>query len=252
VAKITIDTKKVQPAHSGARRDYIKPGTYQFKVVDYSDKNSAAGKVMHAFTSEVISKGEMAGKKITDRFAMPKSSKESQFPVERLLAFLYACGAKKGGVINAEGSKLVGRSFVAEVYDQQEEARTDDSGRTYPARTVSALAYPDPSKVEDDDDDEDDDDEAEEDEDEDEEEDDEEDEDEDEDEDDEDDNDDEDEDEDEEEEEPEPVAKKRGRPAKAAVATRAKAPVKTKAKASAKAPAKATRKASATDFPFDD
>jgi len=232
MAKITINTKKVQPAHSGARRDYIKPGFYQFKVVDYSDKSSAGGKVMHAFTSEVISKGDQAGKKITDRFAMPRNSKESQFPVERLLAFLIACGAKTGGTINAEGSKLVGRTFYAEVFDQQEEARQGADGKNYPARVVSTLAYPDPKEEDEEEEDEEDDEEDEDEEDE--------------------------EDEDEEEEEPAPKARRSSARSSRKATASSNRPGKSESSASrsskSKAPAKSSRKSrdEEEDFPFDD
>lgn len=243
MAVYSFDFRKTKPAAAGQRRDYIKPGTYTFRVSKYSDKPSAGGKEMHSFTSEVVTKGEMQGKKITDNFAMPKSSRDSQFPVERLLAFFIACGSKKaqGSVLKFDPGKLEGKTFMAEVYDKQEEASERD-GKKYPARTVSALQYG-VEESDDDDDDEDEEDEDEEDEEEDEDEEEEEDEDE-------EDDEDEEEDEEEEEEEPAPVKSKKSKtPAKAP----AKKATKTKAKA---APAKSSKKSSKSkggddDFPFD-
>ncbi len=241
-----FDFRKVKPAAAGQRRDYIKPGTYMFKVTNYSDKASAAGKEMHAFTSEVMTKGEMAGKKITDNFAMPKTSRESQFPVERLLAFFIACGSKKaqGNVMEFDPARLVGKTFLAEVFDKQEEASTRD-GKNYPARTVSSLQYGVEEEPDDEEEDEEEDEEDEEDEDEDDEED--------EDEEEEDEDDEDDgliEDEEDEEEEPEPVKARKSSTSRSASKSKVKpkaAATKSKTKA---APAKKSRKSS-DDFPFD-
>lgn len=261
MAVYSFDFRKAKPATGGARRDYIKPGKYKLRVKAYSDKASGNGKEMHTFTFSVLTKGEEANKEIIDRFAMPKTARDSQFPVERLLAFFLAAGAKNavGKQIKLDPARLVGKDFEAEIADQREEARTVD-GTTYPARTVSAINRyifdGDEDEPEDEEDEEEEDDE-EEDEDEDDEEEDEEEED------DEDEDEDEDEEEDEEEEEPEPAPKpRRSSRASSAATASSRSSSKSSSKTAAKAPAKAAAEAPAAkakrssksddDFPFDD
>lgn len=265
MAVYKFDFRKTQPASGSKRADYIKPGTYRFAVTDYDDKPSQGGKEMHTFTYQVVTKGNESGKQIIDRFAMPKSAKQSQFPKERLLSFFLACGSTKalGQLMNFDPATLVKakRQFDAEVVDSREEARTVD-GTTYPARTVSSInRYIFDSEDEDEDAEEDD--EEEEDEEEEEEEDDEEEEeeedDEDEEEDDEDEEDEDEEDEDEEEDEEPPPAKRRSSSkAAAAPAKTSKAKPATKPAAKAPAPKSSTKSKRSksddddADFPFDD
>lgn len=266
--KREYDFRGVEPARGGTRRDYITPGFYRFKVKSYDGSPSQGGRPMDTFVSEVITRGDQAGKKITDRFVIPRG-KESKYPLQRLLAFFEACGvAATGKKASLDPSRIVGREFDAEVFDQQEEARKVGD-TTYPARVVSALQYGGEEAEDDDDDELDDEDLDDEEEDEEDEEDEDEDEDDDDDEEEEEEDDEEDEDEDEEDDDDEePVAppRRRGRPAATAVATRrtkaavakpaakkatAKAePAKGKAKAAAK-PAARSRRAE-PDFPFDD
>lgn len=218
MAVYTFNFKKVQPSTGGGgRQPYIKPGKYRLKVTAYSDKSAASGKEMHTFTSTVLGKGPESGKTIIDRFAMPKTAKESQFPLERLLAFFMALGSKtaQGREMKLDPARLVGKEYDALIGDVLEDARTVD-GTTYPARTVSNITkyiFDGDEDEEDSDDDDEDEDEDEEEEDSDDEED--------------------EEDEDEEEEEEEPAPKK---------------------KASKKAPAKTSKKSkksSDDSFPFD-
>lgn len=228
--KVTFDFRKTKPATGGGRQDYIKPGKYKFKVVNYDPKPSKAGKAMHTYTSEVMT-GPEAGKKIVDRFPMPRPG-ENMFPMEKLLAFFEACGAKATGKrVEVDPAAFKSKMFVAEVGDVTQPARTEN-GTSYPARLSSDInkyIIPGVNDDEDDEDVDDEDDDDEEDEDEDEEEDEEDDEDD-------EDEDDEEEDEDEEDEEPAPKTAKKS------------------TKSTAKKPAaKAGKKAKSDDedFPFD-
>lgn len=247
MATYTFDFRKTAPATGGQRRDYIKPGRYTFKVDTYSDKPSATGKEMHAFTSIVQGKSPEAGKALTDYFVMPKTSKDPQFPKERLLAFFLSLGSKtaQGKSIQLDPARLKGKTFEAEVVDRHEEATVRD-GTTYPARTTSVInRYIFDGDEEDADDEEDEEEEEEEDD----ESDDDEDEEDDESDDDDNEEDDDEEDEDDEEEEPAPKPRRGTRtpakPAKPAAKASAKTPVKAASK-----PAKKSSKAS-DDFPFD-
>lgn len=137
MATYTFDFRKLKPATGGGRQDYIKPGRYKFKVVEYSDKASSTGKAMHAYTYQVSS-GTEADKKIIDRFPMPNPG-DNVFPMEKFLAFLEACGAKAAGKrFKLDPSKLKSKTFVADVVDERQDARTVN-GTTYPARTTSAI-----------------------------------------------------------------------------------------------------------------
>lgn len=220
--KVTFDFRKTKPATGGGRADYLKPGKYKFKVIDYSDKKSRQGKVMHAYTSQCTS-GPESGKKIIDRFPMPRPG-ENMFPMEKLLAFFESCGAKATGKrVEVDPAAFKGKTFVAEIADERQEARTEN-GVTYPARTTSGInkyvipGVNDDDEETDDEEDEDSDDDEEDDEDDDEEDDDEDDED--------------DEDEDDEEEEPAPKTAKRS------------------SKTAAKRPARKA-KSDNEDFPFE-
>lgn len=217
---VTLDFRKAPPATGGGRQDYIKPGTYRMKVVKYDDKDSKGGKTMYAFTMQV-SRGEERGKKITEYFPMPKTAKESLFPVQKLHAFMIAAGAKPPSdkPFKIDLAKFVGKELAVDIGDERQESNTNADGQTFAARTVSRIFdYIDPREAAkgraDDDDDEEDEEDFD-------------------DEDDELDDDDEDSldaeeeddeddfpfDDDEEEEEPEPAPRRRGRPAAAATAT---------------------------------
>ena len=225
---VTLDFRKAPPAQAGGRQDYIKPGVHKFKIVKYDDTDSKSGKTMHAFTIQ-ITRGEEKGKKLTEYFPMPKSARDSLFPLQKLHAFMIAAGAKppRDKTFKIDLAKFVGKELSGEVGDERQEASTGANGQTFPARTVSRVFdYIDPKELSQQDADEDDDDENEDEEDEDEDEDEDLDEDE-EDEEDEDELDDEDdfpfdddEDEEEEEEEEESAPKRRGRPAAVATGTR--------------------------------
>lgn len=254
MAVYKFDFRKAPPAQGGDRDDYLTPGRHRFKVTTYSDKESAGGKEMHTFTV-VVQNGPDKGKRLTDRFAMPKARGDSLFPVQRLHAFFISCGMKNtlGKTVTLDPSKLIGREFSAEVGDERQEAKTVGD-RSFAARTVSRIIdYLPPKALEDQDDDEEGEDEDDEDIDDDEEEDEEE-----EDDDETDDDDDEEEDEDDDEEEEEPAPRRRAssnsRSGRTAVAERPtktarSAPAKTSKKA---APAKAAKKPSRRAEPADD
>ena len=234
---VTLDFRKAPPAQAGGRQDYIKPGVHKFKIVKYDDTDSKSGKTMHAFTIQ-ITRGEEKGKKLTEYFPMPKSARDSLFPLQKLHAFMIAAGAKppRDKTFKIDLAKFVGKELSGEVGDERQEASTGANGQTFPARTVSRVFdYIDPKELAKQDADEEDDEEYE-DEDEEDEEEEESEEDEDEETEDELDDDEDDfpfDDDDEEEEEEESAPKRRGRPA---------APVATKNRKAA-APAKAKRSA---------
>lgn len=256
MAKYVFDPKKAPPA-SGSRQVYIRPGTYHWKITKYSDAKSQNKKSMHAFTLQVLDKGDEQGKKITDYFVVP-GPRENQFALQRLNALIVAVVQPKDDKPKAlELSKLVGKTLTATIQDEVQEARKGADGKDYPKRTVSRLAeYIDPRKAGDDEDEDDEEEEEDEDEEESEDEEEEEDDSDDEDEEEDEEDDDEEDDEDEEEEDDEPPARSR----KSSSKSSAKAPAK---KAKAAAPAKAKGKAKATtskrkskkdedDFPDDD
>lgn len=245
--KYKFDFRKAPPAKPGQRQDYIKPGVYKWKITAYDDKDSNSGKQMHTFTLEVTTKGDMQGKKAIDRFAMPKTAKDSQFPLQRFHALLLSAGAKVNSSkpIELDPAKLVGKSVTAEVIDEIQEERKDGD-RTFPRRTVSRIAdyifeSDDDEEDEDDDDEDEEDEEEEEDEDE---------------EDEEDDDEEEDEDEDEEEEEVKPAKGKGKTSARASSKASASSRTSKSSKSAAKPASKSKGKKKASDddddFPFDD
>lgn len=237
----SFDFRQAPPAEGGARNDYIAPGVHRFKVIKYDPSDSKSGKVMHAYTLEVIGgRDPEVGKRITDYFPLPDlkaDPKASLFPLRRLHAFFIAAGAKNtlGKVIKIDPARFIGRQIEADVFDERQEASTAPDGRTFPARTQTRIgAYIDPNK-EDEDEDEDEEDE-------------------------EDENTDElddegDEDDEEDEDEPEPEPAPRRSRAASATATRATAAVATKPKAAAKTTAKKAAPVEDDDddeFPFDE
>lgn len=254
-----FDFSKAPPAQGGGT-DHIPPGPYQVRAVKAAETKSNEGKPQVTVNFKVT-KGEQADRRLTERFTMPTSDKDSAFGLQKLHAMLLAMGFKVDTKkkMKLQLATIEGKTCMVEVRDNTYETGKGDKKRTVVTSQIDTFIIGGKSKASDDDDDEDEDDDASEDEDEDtddddtdeedgddddedeSEEDDEDDDSEDEDDEseddaddeDEDDDDEDDEDEDEDEPEPEPVKSK-----KKASTTAAKKGTKAAAKAQPKAPAK--------------
>lgn len=134
-----LDFGGAPPAQGGLRGDHILAGVYRL-VVDKGEKLTSKkdGKPM-ARISWKVDGGEFAGKRLLEYFVFPRpGTEDSIFGLQRFHAALIALGFKQQTKkITLPLSKLVGKTCVAEVEDE-EQAATEQ----YPARVTSRpMAY---------------------------------------------------------------------------------------------------------------
>jgi hypothetical protein len=140
---VTIDFTGAPPVEAGAgRADYVPPGTYLAKVERYEDGNARSGKQMFTFTFSIVA-GEYAGKRLVERFTMPRDPNDSLFPKQRLHAMLVALGFKPlTGRVSIDFDQLIGKKLLLEVADDVRPASEDGRFKERTVSTVVAFLRP--------------------------------------------------------------------------------------------------------------
>ena len=132
---VTIDFQGVTPMNGGMGSDHIPPGKYAFKVSRLVSGQARSGATMMTGTFSVAS-GPMAGKRIIERFVLPKDENDQKIGISRFYAFLLALGVKirTDAAMRFDMDALTDRPFIGEVVDNEREANDK-----YPARTESSI-----------------------------------------------------------------------------------------------------------------
>jgi len=138
---ITIDFSKTPPAAGGGTSARVAPGVYAVDISDGKETAANSGGKPMVTLGFSIKDGEFKGQRLVERFTLMASASDSDIGQSRLHAVVVACGYPPQKLVQLDVQRqLVGKALQVIVYDKTEDARTDEkTGRTYAARTISAI-----------------------------------------------------------------------------------------------------------------